>query len=109
MDVDPNREADIPLQAVRLNDLLNTLGALPTRMRIIMLDACRNNPFPALNQTAGHGLAIVDTKAAAPESFISYSTLPGAEPKAGAGADIPYTTALHSLAKRPNVQSGEPC
>ena len=57
IDVDPKREADIPLQAVRLNDLLNTLGALPTRMRIIMLDACRNNPFPALNQTAGHGLA----------------------------------------------------
>jgi len=40
IDVDPKREADIPLQAVRLNDLLNTLGALPTRMRIIMLDAC---------------------------------------------------------------------
>src|SRR6266404_1449950 len=59
IDVDPKREADIPLQAVRLNDLLNTLGALPTRMRILMLDACRNNPFPALNQTAGHGLAIV--------------------------------------------------
>jgi hypothetical protein len=39
--------SDIPLQAVRLNDLLNTLGALPTRMRIIMLDACRNNPFPS--------------------------------------------------------------
>src|SRR5450755_649158 len=65
VDVDPKREADIPLQAVRLNDILNTLGALPTRMRIIMLDACRNNPFPALSQ-AGHGLAIVDTKAGAP-------------------------------------------
>ena len=59
VDVDPKREADIPLQAVRLNDLMNTLGALPTRMRIVMLDACRNNPFPALHQTTGHGLAIV--------------------------------------------------
>ena len=29
VDVDPKREADIPLQAVRLNDLMNTLGALP--------------------------------------------------------------------------------
>src|ERR1700722_6354472 len=54
VDVDPKREADIPMQAVRLNDLMNALGALPTRMRIFMLDACRNNPFPALNQ-AGHG------------------------------------------------------
>jgi hypothetical protein len=103
VDVDPKREADIPFQAVRLNDLLNTLGALPTRMRIIMLDACRNNPFPALNQTAGHGLAIVDTKAGAPGSFISYSTSPGAEAEDGTGADSPYTTALLSVAKEPNL------
>ncbi len=103
IDVDPKREADIPLQAVRLNDLLNTLGALPTRMRIIMLDACRNNPFPALNQTGGHGLAIVDTKAGAPGSFISYSTSPGAEAEDGAGADSPYTTAVLSVAKQPNL------
>jgi hypothetical protein len=103
VDVDPKREADIPLQAVRLNDLMNTLGALPTRMRIFMLDACRNNPFPALSQTAGHGLAIVDTKAGAPGSFISYSTSPGAEAEDGSGADSPYTTALLSVAKEPNV------
>jgi hypothetical protein len=103
VDVDPKREADIPLQAVRLNDLLNTLGALPTRMRIVMLDACRNNPFPALNQTAGHGLAIVDTKAGAPGSFISYSTSPGAEAEDGNGADSPYTTAVLAVAKEPNL------
>src|ERR1700722_8807184 len=103
VDVDPKREADIPLQAVRLNDLMNTLGALPTRMRIFMLDACRNNPFPALNQTAGHGLAIVDTKAGAPGSFISYSTSPGAEAEDGTGADSPYTTALLSVARQPDL------
>ena len=103
VDVDPKREADIPLQAVRLNDLMHTLGALPTRMRIFMLDACRNNPFPALNQTAGHGLAIVDTKAGASGSFISYSTSPGSEAEDGTGADSPYTTALLSVAKEPNL------
>src|ERR1700686_3928891 len=103
VDVDPKREADIPLQAFRLNDLMNTLGALPTRMRIFMLDACRNNPFPALSQTAGHGLAVVDTKAGASGSFISYSTSPGAEAEDGTGADSPYTTALLSVAKHPNL------
>ncbi len=103
VDVDPKREADIPLQAVRLNDLMNTLGALPARMRIFMLDACRNNPFPALNQTAGHGLAIVNTKAGAPGSFISFSTSPGAEAEDGNGADSPYTTAVLSVAKEPNL------
>ncbi|MDA9524274.1 caspase [Bradyrhizobium sp. CCBAU 11434] len=102
VDLDPKREADIPLQGVRLNDMLNTLGALPTRARIFMLDACRNNPFPALSG-AGHGLAIVDTKAGAPGSFISYSTSPGAEAEDGSGADSPYTTAALAVAKQPNV------
>lgn len=103
VDVDPKREADIPLQAVRLNDLMNTLAALPARMRIFMLDACRNNPFPALSQTAGHGLAIVNTRAGAPGSFISFSTSPGAEAEDGNGDDSPYTTAVLSVAKEPNL------
>ncbi|NVN87889.1 MAG: caspase family protein [Rhodopseudomonas sp.] len=103
VDVDPKREADIPLQAVRLNDLMNTLGAVPTRMRIVMLDACRNNPFPDINMTAGHGLAIVDTKAGAAGSFISYSTSPGAVAEDGNGTNSPYTTALLNVAKEPNL------
>jgi hypothetical protein len=103
IDVDPKSEADIPLQAVRLNDLMNTLGALPTRMRIIMLDACRNDPFPAINTTAGHGLAIVDTKAGAAGSFISYSTAPGAVAEDGTGSNSPYTEALLAVAREPNL------
>ncbi len=103
VDVDPKREADIPLQAVRLNDVLNTLGAIPTRMRIIMLDACRNNPFPGINTAAGHGLAIVDTRAGAAGSFISYSTSPGAVAEDGSGVNSPYTTALLAVAKEPNL------
>ena len=66
VDVDPKREADIPLQAVRLNDVLNTLNSVPTKMRILLLDACRNNPFPAISPTAGRGLAMVDAKSGAP-------------------------------------------
>ena len=103
VDIDPKREADIPLQAVRLNDLMNTLGAVPTRMRIIMLDACRNNPFPNISTSAAHGLAIVDTKAGAAGSFISYSTSPGAVAEDGNGANSPYTTALLSVANEPNL------
>jgi uncharacterized caspase-like protein len=103
VDLDPKREADVPLQAVRLNDLLNTLGALHSRIRILMLDACRNNPFPALNGTTGHGLAIVDTEAGASGSFISYSTSPGSEAEDGSGEDSPYTSAVLSIAKQPNL------
>jgi uncharacterized caspase-like protein len=98
VDIDPQRESDIPLEAVRLNDLMNTLGALPTAMRIYMLDACRNNPFPSIAGTAGKGLAMVDTRAGSQGSFISFSTSPGAEAEDGSGADSPYTTALLQVA-----------
>jgi hypothetical protein len=103
VDVDPKRETDIPLQAVRLNDLLNTLNSVPSKMRILLLDACRNNPFPGINKTAGHGLALVDTKTGIPGTFLSYSTSPGAEAEDGNGADSPYTTALLTAAREPGV------
>jgi hypothetical protein len=102
VDIDPKRETDIPLQAVRLNDLLNTLTSVPSRMRIILLDACRNNPFPDV-KSAGHGLAIVDAKIGAPGTFLSYSTSPGAEAEDGNGADSPYTAALLIAAREPNL------
>lgn len=103
VDVDPKREADIPLQAVRLNDILNTLASVPSRMRILLLDACRNNPFPELSKTAGHGLAIVDARIGAPGTFVSFSTSPGAEAEDGNGANSPYTTALLATAKEPGM------
>ena len=103
VDVDPKREADIPLQAMRLNDVMNTLAAVPSKMRIVLLDACRNNPFPGLNKTAGRGLAIVDAKVGAPGTFVSYSTSPGAEAEDGAGSNSPYTAAFLAAAREPNV------
>ena len=103
IDIDPKREADIPIQAVRLNDILNTLTSVPSKMRILMLDACRNNPFPDISKTSGGGLAIVDAKIGAPGTFLSFSTSPGAVAEDGTGADSPYTTALLAAAKEPGI------
>src|SRR5215467_7095036 len=102
-DIDPKREADIPMQAVRLNDVLNTLASVPSRMRFLLLDACRNNPFPELNKTTGSGLAIVDAKVGAPGTFVSFSTSPGAEAEDGSGANSPYTTALLATGREPGI------
>ncbi len=99
VDVSAQHEADIPLQGVRLNDLLNALVSVPSKMRIIMLDACRDNPFPALEKEVGRGLALVDTKAGAAGTFISFSTLPGAVAEDGTGANSPYTSALQISAR----------
>lgn len=103
VDVDPKRETDIPLQAVRLNDILNTLNSVPSKTRILLLDSCRNNPFPDISKTAARGLAIVDAKTGAPGTFMSFSTSPGAEAEDGSGANSPYTTALLAAAKEPGL------
>ena len=90
------READVPLQALRLADLMNALAAIPSKSRIVMLDACRNNPFSEINKVTGRGLAIVD---APPGTIISYATSPGSEALDGDGANSPYTTAILAAAK----------
>src|SRR4029450_14107301 len=60
VDASIQREADVPLQATRLADIMNALAAVPSKARIVILDACRNNPFSEINNTSGRGLAIVD-------------------------------------------------
>lgn len=103
VDIDPKRESDIPIQAVRLNDVLNTLTSAPSRMRILLLDACRNNPFGEISKSAGGGLALVDTKFGAPNTFLSFSTSPGAVAEDGKGDNSPYTAALLAAAKEANI------
>lgn len=85
--------------SVRLVDVMSTLETIPSRMRIVILDACRNNPFPQVND-AGRGLAIVD----APNgSIVGYSTAPGAEAQDGTNGHSPYTQAFLNVAREPNV------
>jgi hypothetical protein len=92
-------ETDLVNGSVRLVDVMATLDAIPSRLRIAILDACRNNPFPSLNE-AGRGLAIVD----APNgSIVAYSTAPGSEALDGVGDHSPYTAAFLRLAHEKNL------
>jgi len=85
--------------SVRLVDVMATLESIPSRLRIVLLDACRNNPFKDVND-AGRGLAIVD----APNgSIVGYSTAPGTEALDGTDGHSPYTRAFLKLAPEPNV------
>ena len=95
-----NREADVALQAMRLTDLMNALSSVPSDKRIVILDACRNNPFSEINKAGGRGLAIVDAPSG---SLVSYSTAPGTEAQDGDGANSPFTTALLNVAKETGV------
>ncbi len=92
-------EGDVPNAAIRLVDVMATLQAVPSRMRVVVLDACRNNPFSQLKDT-GRGLAIVD----APNgSIVGYSTAPGTEAFDGEGKNSPYTSAFLRLGREPNL------
>lgn len=94
------RQSDLPLEAVRLTDLMNALRQVPASARIVILDACRNNPFAKLEGEIGRGLAIVD----APKgSIVAYSTAPGAVAKDGGGSNSPFTAALLDAARQPGT------
>lgn len=99
VDAKINSEADVPNEAVRLVDVMATLQAVPSRMRVVVLDACRNNPFSNLKDT-GRGLAMVD----APNgSIVGYSTAPGTEALDGNGANSPYTSAFLRVGREKNL------
>jgi hypothetical protein len=90
---------DLVSNSIRLVDVMATLESIPSRLRIVLLDACRNNPFPEIND-AGRGLAIVD----APNgSIVGYSTAPGTEALDGSNGHSPYVSAFLKEAQVPNV------
>lgn len=62
--------------AVRVNYILDELAATGSRLSVIILDACRDNPFGAKSRSAvGRGLAIPDRAPAG--SIIIFPTSPG--------------------------------
>ena len=91
--------SDLTNNTVRLVDVMGTLDTIPSRMRIVVLDACRNNQFSNVDD-AGRGLAIVDAPRG---SIVGYSTAPGMEAQDGDGNHSPYTSAFLHLAREPNL------
>jgi len=100
VDAKINTESEVPLYGVRFDDLMNALEAVPTKARIVILDACRNNPFEEMRKTVGRGLAMVNVPVG---SALAYSTSPGTEAEDGQGANSPFTTAFVAAAKEAGV------
>ena len=70
-------------------------------MNMVILDACRDNPFSRSFRSAGRGLAIINT--APVGTFISYSTGPGQIAQDGDGRNSPFTAALLETIKVPGL------
>jgi hypothetical protein len=64
--------ADVPSQAVDVSEVLDAFKAAGNRTNVIVLDACRDNPFESVG--SGKGLAPVDAPSG---TLIAYATAPG--------------------------------
>ena len=87
-----NKDTDIKFQAVDAEMVLAEMGNAGNNLNIVILDACRDNPFSGSFRTASRGLAIISD---APKgTFITYSTSPGKVAADGIGRNSPYTESL---------------
>jgi formylglycine-generating enzyme required for sulfatase activity len=114
VDANPTKEADVDFQMLDTNRVLRQMEGAGTRLNIVILDACRNNPFGGrslavgrardaendrMRDTAG-GLAQMQ----APEgTLISFATQPGSVAQDGADGNSPYTRALADTIRRPGL------
>jgi uncharacterized caspase-like protein len=95
----PARETDVDFQMVDTALVLRQMEGAGTKLNIVILDACRNNPF------GGRGLRATEGGLAqmrAPEgTLISYATQPGNVARDGANGNSPYTSALADAIRKP--------
>lgn len=86
-------ESYVKYKCINANIVLDVMERAQCPMKIVILDACRNNPF-ARGWSRGlesEGLGIMT----APKgTFVAFSTAPGDVAQDGIGRNSPYTTAL---------------
>jgi hypothetical protein len=79
--------ADIETEAVNLNRITGEMAYAKNDLNIIILDACRNNPF-AGEESGGKGLA---STSAPSGTFLAFATAPGSVAADGSGKNGLYT------------------
>jgi len=74
VDAQINRDADVPIEGIRIADFAHALAATPGRARIIVLDAARANPYATQGSPLAPGLALVDPERG---ELIAFNAAPG--------------------------------
>lgn len=91
IDASIETESDIEFEAVDAGRILGKMEDAENDLNIVILDACRNNPFSRSFRSAEKGLARMD----APKgSIIAYATAPGAVAADGDGKNGIFTKYL---------------
>jgi len=84
-------ESDIKYESVDAGRILGKMHDAHNRLNIIILDACRDNPFARSFRSSRRGLAKMDAPTG---SIIAYSTAPGSVAADGTGKNGLYTSKL---------------
>lgn len=100
VDADIQSEAEVEDSSVDVSLVLNYMDDAQNGLNIVILDACRNNPFARSFRSASDGLAQVDAPTG---TLIAYATAPGRVASDGTGQNGLYTSELLKQMKVPGV------
>lgn len=93
VDADLTDAADLDLIALEADAVLRQMASARNKTNIVILDACRNNPFEQIPQLNDNGLA----EMRAPRgTYLAYATEPGGVALDGLSDNSPFTEALAS-------------
>ncbi len=98
VDADIAREDEVAFSALELGAVMEKLDSARNAANVVILDACRNNPFGSRFTPSARGLAQVD---APPGTLIAFATAPGSVAADGGGRNGLYTTHLLAAMKVP--------
>ena len=96
--VDIRQEFEIPDEGVDADAVLRAMESAGNGFNIVILDACRNNPFA--RSLGSRGLARMEGPVG---TFIAYATAPGSISKDGTGRNSPYTQNLLTAMSVPGL------
>ncbi len=91
---------EFEIDAVPARWVLSFMEAAGNRLNMVILDACRNNPY-GTGRGSPQGLASMDAPSG---SLIAYSAAPGQAATDGAGDNSPYTAALAARLAEPGLR-----
>jgi hypothetical protein len=84
---------ELSFSAVNADQVYAKMESSGDRTNIVILDACRNNPFPGAERASERGLTVV-SGVQPPQSLIIYATAPGKTAQDGEGRNGVFTAAL---------------
>ena len=99
VDADIQGEEDVPTQSMSTKQLMDVLADAKTRMNLVFLDACRDNPFARGFRSTSQGLSRENAPSG---TLISFATRPGSVAADGDGQNGLYTSVLLQQIKQSN-------